>query len=161
MRNSYSKSSGFTLIELMIVVTIVGVLAAIAIPKFGEQVRRAKEAATRGGLGSFRSAMMIYYSDLEGQYPAILTGLTQSNGKYLSQFPTIRIPPYHPDDSTDYSMRLCLNTPCSATYHEDFVHIAGWAIWYMDMPGQVSGDGGTLWIDCSHTDTVGTMWTAY
>ncbi|HND63455.1 MAG TPA: prepilin-type N-terminal cleavage/methylation domain-containing protein, partial [Elusimicrobiota bacterium] len=57
---------GFTLIELMLVVAIIGLLAAIAIPKFANLVVKAKEASVRGKIGSVRSAMSIYYADNEG-----------------------------------------------------------------------------------------------
>jgi prepilin-type N-terminal cleavage/methylation domain-containing protein len=74
---------GFTLIELMIVVAIIGILAAVAIPKFAELVTKSKESATKGTLGAVRSAVSIYYGDNEGVYPSnLFTGLTNAN-KYL------------------------------------------------------------------------------
>jgi prepilin-type N-terminal cleavage/methylation domain-containing protein len=63
-------AKGFTLIELMIVVAIIGILAAIAIPKFADLVTKSKEASIKGSLGTIRSAVSIYYSDQEGVYPA-------------------------------------------------------------------------------------------
>ena len=60
---------GFTLIELMIVVAIIGTLSAIAVPKFASLVRKSQDGATKGNLGRLRSAMSIYYSDMEGYYP--------------------------------------------------------------------------------------------
>ncbi len=60
---------GFTLIELMLVVAIIGLLAAIAIPKFGNLVIKAREASVKGALGTLRSAISIYYANNEGQYP--------------------------------------------------------------------------------------------
>jgi prepilin-type N-terminal cleavage/methylation domain-containing protein len=66
--NSVAKKSGFTLIELMIVVAIIGILASIAIPKFADLIRKSKEGATKGNLGSLRSALSIYYGDMEGTY---------------------------------------------------------------------------------------------
>ncbi len=68
----YSKRSladGFTLIELMLVSAIIGLLAAIAIPKFGDLIIRAKEAAVLGKLGALRSAISIYYADTDGIVP--------------------------------------------------------------------------------------------
>ena len=71
-----SRPDGFTLIELMIVVAIIGTLAAIAIPKFAGLIRKSGEGASKGNLGALRSAMSIYYGDLEGQFPGDLAALT-------------------------------------------------------------------------------------
>src|SRR5947199_9410501 len=90
------SKKGFTLIELMIVVAIIGILAAIAIPKFAELIRKSGEGASKGNLGALRSAMSIYYGDLEGQYPATTDALTVG-GKYLGQIPTAKAPNDDPD----------------------------------------------------------------
>src|ERR1700730_3653945 len=83
---------GFTLIELMIVVAIIGILAAIAIPKFSQLITKSNEANTKGNLGAMRSALSIYYGDMEGWYPTdSLTTLTTSS-KYLSTIPIAKIP---------------------------------------------------------------------
>jgi prepilin-type N-terminal cleavage/methylation domain-containing protein len=46
------KRVGFTLVELMIVVTILGILASVAVPKFASMIRQAHEGATKAGLGT-------------------------------------------------------------------------------------------------------------
>ena len=53
----------------MIVVAIIGILAAIAIPQFAQLISKSQEGATKGNLGTIRSALSIYYGDTEGRYP--------------------------------------------------------------------------------------------
>ncbi len=59
------KGTGFTLVELMIVVAIIGIIAGIAIPRYISFIQRSKEANTKGNLGVLRSAISIYYADAE------------------------------------------------------------------------------------------------
>src|SRR5471032_1095105 len=98
-REGRSKS-GFTLIELMIVVAIIGILAAIAIPKFAALIRKSGEGASKGNLGAIRSSLSIYYGDMEGQYPSQLAALTLG-GKYLATLPLAKTPSYHGDSSAE------------------------------------------------------------
>jgi prepilin-type N-terminal cleavage/methylation domain-containing protein len=58
-----SKNSGFTLIELVIIIVVLGILAAIAIPKYQDITSDAREASCRGALGGLRSAITIYYAN--------------------------------------------------------------------------------------------------
>jgi prepilin-type N-terminal cleavage/methylation domain-containing protein len=56
-------NSGFTLIELVIIIVVLGILAAIAIPKYQDISSDAKEASCRGALGGLRSGVTIYYAN--------------------------------------------------------------------------------------------------
>ncbi|MFH1687138.1 MAG: prepilin-type N-terminal cleavage/methylation domain-containing protein [bacterium] len=60
---SLSNNRGFTLIELVIIIVILGVLAAVAIPKYQSLSVEAKEAAARASLGGIRSGITIYYAN--------------------------------------------------------------------------------------------------
>lgn len=56
------KVKGFTLIELIMVVVILGILAAVAIPTFFNLQGDAQEAAVKGALGGLRSGISIWYA---------------------------------------------------------------------------------------------------
>ena len=137
------RAPGFTLIELMIVVAIIGILAAIAIPKFASLIRKSSEGACKGSLGAIRASLSIYYGDMEGQYPTDLASLTVA-GKYLGSIPNSKTPNYHSDLSTIQQ---------AATANDQ----GGWN--YDNATGDVNL--GTAWVNCTHTDTKGSVWTTY
>jgi general secretion pathway protein G len=78
------SEAGFTLVELMIVMLIIGVLAAVAIPSFISSIRNAREAALKEDLHVMRDAIDSYTMD-KNKAPQSLDDLVQ-NG-YLKQIP--------------------------------------------------------------------------
>ena len=79
------KQKGFTLIELMIVVAIIGILAAVAIPSYQDYTARAQMAEAVSLTAGFKTALAEYYQT-QGAYTTALKPLslgTTVNGKYV------------------------------------------------------------------------------
>jgi general secretion pathway protein G len=81
------RQSGFTLIEIMIVVVILAILAATIIPQFSTSVNDSKVATMQSNLHTLRVQMQLYSLQHGGLFPAIstatlpqLTGYTDVNG---------------------------------------------------------------------------------
>lgn len=62
------KERGFTLVEIMLVVIIIGVLAAMVVPRFAGRTQQAKIARTKADLAAIGVALDLYELDL-GKYP--------------------------------------------------------------------------------------------
>jgi len=77
------KRKGFTLIEVLIVVIILGILATIAIPQFSQMVKRARLAEAWTNLAAIRTAQSVYHLE-NSAYAATVAALTdlviQNNG---------------------------------------------------------------------------------
>jgi len=78
------NQGGFTLVELMIVVIIVGILAAVAIPMYQGATERAKASEAVAALGTIRGAMRVYYAEHGTYVNANFTlGAQVTNGNVL------------------------------------------------------------------------------
>ncbi len=76
---------GFTLLELIIVIAIIGILAAIAMPAMKDMPTRANEAVLKTNLHTLRDVIDQYYGD-KGHYPETLQALVEAG--YLRALPT-------------------------------------------------------------------------
>ena len=62
-RKLWHQQTGFTLIELMLVVAVIGILAAIAIPNYSDYIKRGKAAEATSNLATLRVKMEQFYQD--------------------------------------------------------------------------------------------------
>ena len=93
MSRRLSGRSGFTLVELLIVVIILGVLAAIAIPQFSTSSEDAKLSAIDTDLSHLRNAIELYYHQHRGVYPGAkretdgsdVANATQATAAFVAQ----------------------------------------------------------------------------
>ena len=153
---------GFTLIELMIVVAIIGILAAIAIPKFADLIRKSSEGQVKANLGAVRSALSIYYGDMEGLFPGDVYSITVS-GKYLGAVPSAKIPNFHASTTIIRHNQNTNAYGCGSGYQLD---TGEWIYWSEDLgcspPAGVRAKSlGDFWVACSHTDTKSSSWSGY
>jgi len=78
------RERGYTLIEIIIVFTMIGILVGLALPEYKNAVRKGKEAALKEDLFQFRKLIDQYFSD-KGRYPASLQALVDES--YLRKIP--------------------------------------------------------------------------
>lgn len=72
------RRRGFTLMELLIVIIVIAVLAAIALPRFINSGLRSKEASLKSDLKIYRNAVQLFLNDT-GAYPANLAALVATS----------------------------------------------------------------------------------
>jgi len=99
IEQKYNGRAGFTLIEILLVVVIIGILAAVAVPRFAGRTGQAKESSAKASISAIGIALDMYELD-NGNYPPNLNGLVSKSGSddnwhgpYLKDglVPTVRL----------------------------------------------------------------------
>ena len=136
----HARHSGFTLIELVIVIVILGILAAAALPRFSDLSQDARLSAVNGLAGSIRSAASIAHAtqlakgysagitvSLEGTaipmsaaYPTA-TNISQA----LTDFSGFTVVPAVANNTSAYEFRLSGRAQCAVRYTEPLSSTGG------------------------------------
>lgn len=79
-KSVYTNSVGFTLVELLIVIVIIGLLGSLVAPQMFSKIGSSKQSTAKAQMQMFETALDTYYLDV-GNYPKELKSLNQSNVK--------------------------------------------------------------------------------
>ena len=96
MKHNYKRKNAFTLVELVMVIAVIAMLAAIIVPRFASQRDFAAISTTKANLESLRTALDVYYAQ-EEQWPTnlsdFLVAAPITGNIYLRKMPAERITP--------------------------------------------------------------------
>lgn len=148
-----------------VVFTVLGVLGCImpvlglagafyfSAGRFDDLMRSGNEGATKGNLGSLRSASAIYYGDAEGSYPPSLDDLIP---RYISEIPKVKTKAHAQTSAwTAYGDEVC--APPGSVDPAKIKDTGGWGY----VTDQQSKCWGTIFVDCSHKDLRDRVWSEY
>jgi prepilin-type N-terminal cleavage/methylation domain-containing protein len=160
--NVMRKKTGFTLIELMIVVAIIGILAAVAIPRFAQMLEKSREGATKGNIGAIKSAISIYTGDQAGAYPYDLTGWFQGGAatSYMDNVPFVKV-----TASNTFAQSHAAGAKCNPSRGGNLVHPAGHStmgdVTYIGYGWRYDSISGNVWVNNILPDSTQNEYTTY
>ena len=143
------KKAGFTLIELMITVSILAILGAMVMVRFNDMLEKTKEGATKGNLGQIMAAVAVYYGDNTGLFPNDITAQTFRN--YLAKIPPVLVTHY----KSGFQLAGSLTTVTMVSTAVDSSIPTGTDGW------KYNRKTGNIWVYNSQTDTLGAVYSMY
>ncbi len=138
---------GFTLIELMIVVAIIGILAAVAIPAYQDYIARSQVSEAVSLLGAAKTPIAEYISD-KGFMPALTDAVSTTSGKYMASMAS------SPAAATTIGTNTAITLSASMTSTGVNGAIASGTV------GMSSPDGARTW-NCTSTGTASPISAKY
>ena len=139
-----ARQRGFTLIEVMIVVTIIAILAGIAIPSYQDYVRRGQLTEASSTLAAYRVRLEQFYQD-NRNYGAGGCGVAVPTGQYFTYTCALRNPGTGADQGFIATATGSTGYAAPFTYTVDERNVQATTAMYSGW-GTLPGDAGTRWI---------------
>ena len=153
----FRGEAGFTWIEIVILVALLGILSALIYPRFQQMQEAGREAATKSNIGAIKSAISIYYGDHEGVWPTNLDINDRTAGfgfgNYLDVMPKVKAThPVDPAKSPEGG---------SVTYKSFTDDPSLAAPGSLGKGWRYERETGRIWVNSSETDSQGVSYTTY
>lgn len=130
------QGKGFTIIELLIVVAVIGVLVAISIPVFAAQLEKSREAADIANVRAAYAELMVRVLDTDGNTDSVTVGLKQKLSGWQTKLPiTIGGITFNGTNTDNWTGTPGSNGTCEVSYNKDKGAIFNWS-------GGSGGDSG-------------------
>jgi general secretion pathway protein G len=150
-----SAQGGFTLVELILVTVILGIISVVAVIRFGKTIDVAREGATKGNIGTLRSALALYYSDNQGYFPKSLDTQVSEWENFTAVGPFVG---YYMEEIPPALLRRDLHSATreigssQVLIGDTVTDTGGWLY---------NSDTGKIYVNCYQTDSRGVVYSTY
>jgi len=145
------KSKGFTLIELLIVMAVIAILIAIAIPSFRGMQNEARKTKAQGDVRVLKIAVESYYKNHNNLYPAVATYQTTLQAASPRILEATLVDPFVAGGATAYVYGLSGTGPSDSNYYILYsVGPGGNGTAAVDANGTVTASNDAIWESNGH-----------